>query len=96
MNMISRHISPYEARTIQLHTFHPTGYTTFIHQKFQRLKIQEMEGKIEEEIEKGKENKTCKYIIGRCLQGHPGTILSMFNCSCLIAILTSSSGYAKI
>ena len=47
MNMMSRHISPYEARMIQLHTFHPTGYTTFIHQKFERLKIQEMEGKNE-------------------------------------------------
>lgn len=44
---------------------------------------------------KMEENRTCKYIFGGCLQGHPGTILSMFMSVKGTANLTSS-GYAKI
>jgi hypothetical protein len=44
---------------------------------------------------KEEQNRTCKYIFGGCLQGHPGTILSMFMSVKGTANLTSS-GYAKI
>lgn len=43
---------------------------------------------------KWKKNKTCKYIFGECLQGHPCTILSMFISVRGTANFTSS-GYAK-
>jgi hypothetical protein len=50
--------------------------------------------KSQEKDKDTKKEKTCKYIFGELLQGHPGTILSMFISVRGTANLTSS-GYAK-
>lgn len=81
--------------------FLPTGYITFMSQEAQRqifkkwnVKMKKKKMTERKKTEK-KGNKTCKYIFGGCLQGQPGTILSMFMSVRGTANLTSS-GYAKI